>query len=400
MVGASTAKALSEAGVEGVCVLCGGASGMPSSSNDMTRIAGTTGACDVAAAAASVRAFRLLEERSGVAFWHNVGLLEVLPSRGESQGVSGVHRLLSRGLQYLSFQEFFGRRGFDTHLSEQDHGWMDPRGFVSACRALAEREGATWMHGNAHRMENADRPGGGYSICTREGQQVYAKIVVLALGAFAPLSPGLFDHCGAVPLETTMWGKCVYHARISAGSARNLAALPALWVWPADGVPAPAVSYSGSKAGTYFYLFPPVLYPDGHHYIKIGHSPFDPIISTLGRAAESVETADTWLPPKAEQVHSWFSGAKADTSTAIGRDVVQCVQRSEEFFVNVLGRLFTADVEGGHIATCVTAKSRTGDPLLAEIAPGLFHQTGCNGSGATAALKWGEDAARLVRQAL
>lgn len=29
--------------------------------------------------------------------------------------------------------------------------------------------------------------------------------------------------------------------------------------------------------------------------------------------------------------------------------------------------------------------------LLAEIAPGLFHQTGCNGSGATAALKWGED---------
>ena len=30
----------------------------------------------------------------------------------------------------------------------------------------------------------------------------------------------------------------------------------------------------------YFYLFPPVRYADGRHYIKIGHSPFDPVIAS------------------------------------------------------------------------------------------------------------------------
>ena len=29
------------------------------------------------------------------------------------------------------------------------------------------------------------------------------------------------------------------------------------------------------------YFFPPLRYDDGHWYIKIGHSPFDPLIADL-----------------------------------------------------------------------------------------------------------------------
>ena len=72
----------------------------------------------------------------------------------------------------------------------------------------------------------------------------------MALGAFAELIPGLTEGCGATPLETLMWGKVLYHARISDGSAAELASMPPFYVKPVEGsVPAPVVSYSGSKAG-------------------------------------------------------------------------------------------------------------------------------------------------------
>ena len=41
------------------------------------------------------------------------------------------------------------------------------------------------------------------------------------------------------------------------------------------------MSYNGVKKGTYVYFFPPLRYDDGHWYIKIGHSPFDPLIADL-----------------------------------------------------------------------------------------------------------------------
>ena len=65
-------------------------------------------------------------------------------------------------------------------------------------------------------------------------------------------------------------------------------------------------------------------------------------------------------------------------------------------------RALLADCEfdGGHMTTCVTAKSSTGGRLLGEIAPGLIHQTGCNGAGAAASLAWGEETAGLAREVL
>ena len=96
-----------------------------------------------------------------------------------------------------------------------------------------------------------------------------------------------------------------------------------------------------------------------------------------------------------------LSHVGADASTAVGRDVVACVADSERFFAGVL-RTLLADCEfdGGHMTTCVTVKSSTGGRLLGEIAPGLIHQTGCNGAGAAASLAWGEETAGLVREVL
>ena len=67
-----------------------------------------------------------------------------------------------------------------------------------------------------------------------------------------------------------------------------------------------------------------------------------------------------------------------------------------DFFKDVLGRLLPSAefVDGaGFATTCVTCKSRSGERLLAELAPGLIQQTGCNGGGATAAVAWGAEVA-------
>ena len=203
-------------------------------------------------------------------------------------------------------------------------------------------------------------------------------------------------------------------------------------IHPADGtVPAPTVSYAGKKAGMYIYAFPPVMYDDGHYYLKIGHSPYDPIIARLGTSSSGsgggsggsgggvgggsggsgsgdspLRSGDPHAPalqPTAEQIGAWYAGAAADVSTSLGREVVECVNASEDFFETVLRRLYaTAEWEpsGSYMTTCVTAKSPTGERLLEEIAPGVVQQTGCNGAGAAASLAWGEEVAEMVRGVL
>ena len=386
MVGTATAMHLAQAGVDGVRVVCGRASGVPSSSDDASRLIGTGGAADDA----SVRQFGALEARSGARFWHDCGLLEVSPSkRGDAASLprgDGTARelLRERGVrqQHLDLGAFFDARGFDTVYTERGRGWLDPRALTRAARGAAEAAGAEWHDGRVDSVE-PDPRGGGFVVSTRErGAVARARCVVLALGAFAPLLGG-DDERGArpplgaaVPLETLMWGKTLYHARLSERSAEQLAGMPPLLVHPADGaVPAPAVSYEGAKAGMYFYIFPPVRYADGFAYLKIGHSPYDPIIAALGTdgGGDGGGGAPA-APPTAEQIGAWFAGVKADASTAVGRDVVACVADSERFFAGVL-RTLLADCEfdGGHMTTCVTAKSSTGGRLLGEIAPRRPH---------------------------
>lgn len=156
-------------------------------------------------------------------------------------------------------------------------------------------------------------------------------------------------------------------------------------------------------AGSYFYVFPPVRYEDGGHYLKIGHSPYDPVISSLGGGGGESGVGGDAAPapaPTEAQVAAWFAGAAADAATPLGREVAEITARSAAFFEGVLGKLVAADWEGGYATNCVTAKSGTGKRLLGELAPGLFHQTGCNGAGAAAALAWGGEVAEAVAGAL
>lgn len=197
MVGTATALHLADKGMHGVSVLCGRAAKVPSSSNDVSRLVGTGGAADEK----SVRQFRSLEERSGVGFWSDCGLLEVTVADGVAREVPSQYQEL------LRLDSFFDERGLHARMVERGRGWIDPRALTRAGRVVAERGGAQWTDGVA---ASITRGSDDLIVATREGFTVHADAVVLALGAFAPLAPSLTTKLSAVPLPTTMWGKTLY----------------------------------------------------------------------------------------------------------------------------------------------------------------------------------------------
>ena len=199
MVGTATALNLADKGIHGVSVVCGRAANIPSSSNDVSRLVGTGGAADEI----SVRQFRDLEERSGVGFWSDCGLLEV------DVADAAALQVPSQLQEHLRLDSFFDERGLRARMFEHGRGWIDPRALTRAGRVVAERSGAQWIDGEASSITRGS-DGSGLIVSTREGSTVHADVVVLALGAFAPHTPSLTAGLSAVPLRTLMWGKTLY----------------------------------------------------------------------------------------------------------------------------------------------------------------------------------------------
>ena len=100
------------------------------------------------------------------------------------------------------------------------------------------------------------------------------------------------------------------------------------------------VSYNGKKSGDYVYGFPPIQYPDGKWRIKVGHSPVDPIIGRLGKTEDDPNFDKLDYAPSKEQVRAWYAGSSNDQKSPIVDDVKRRIQESEEFFDDILKRLF------------------------------------------------------------
>ena len=97
-----------------------------------------------------------------------------------------------------------------------------------------------------------------------------------------------------------------------------------------NNMPAVVTSYqSGSLDGT--YILPPILYPDGHHYLKLGHHDhFERTIETL------------------EELEDWYRAGGGDE---------EAVQELTSFITSFVPGLQIEEVKGG---CCVTSKTKEG----------------------------------------
>jgi sarcosine oxidase len=210
-------------------------------------------------------------------------------------------------------------------------GVIDPRRMRDAQEHLAEAAGAIVI-----RSAVVGRAGAALSLA--DESRLSAGHVVLAPGAYAAV-PGL----GLPRLRMTAYLRTVLFVEVSASAAAALmqAGMPSLIWQPED-------------QGHDLYLLPPLRYPNGRHYLKIGGE-------GAGPTAES-----------AADLTDWFRSA--------GRVEIGAG------FARILNRLMP-DLQplSTHTGACAVSYTATGYPMIGRLSREVTLLTGGNGAGAKCA---------------
>ncbi|MFN8524403.1 MAG: FAD-binding oxidoreductase [Chloroflexota bacterium] len=302
----------------------------------------------------SIGRYAEIEAQSGVSFHREVGMLAVALGGAESH-VDGYARTgdalgvrfdrlndadLARRFPFLSFGA-----GATGAFEPSRAGHISPRRLVAAQSVAAERHGATLIREAAHRVCVQD---GGVEITTASGQTVQAERALVATGGFANVHEVL-----PRPLDVEVKGRTVVLAEISDSLLGRLAEMPSLIV-------------RGNRALGDPYILPPIRYPDGRHYIKLGTGELGPRLQTL------------------DELGDWFrsTGGTADRSLLT------------EAVITIVPDTRGAPI---HTDTCVVTATASGHPYVDEVVIGrLYVAVGGNGKAAKSSDEIGRLAGALA----
>ncbi len=264
------------------------------------------------------------------------------------QARDGLHvhaPLFDRDGMRARFPYFAFEEGLSGIYEPEGAGVVDPRAFVAAETRLAEMAGAALI---AEEVVAIDAEGEGQVVTTRSGRKLACGRVLVAAGGFS-LSERLLPRA----LDLTVKARTVHFAEVSEADLARFAGMPSLIRWAEE------------QADSY-YMLPPVLYPDGRHYIKIGGDPFD-----------------VDLPDEAS-VRAWFRSEGSATAVAHLQRHLQTVLPD---FTPV----------STHAAPCVTTFSRHGNPYIGWVDEGRVAvvTAGC-GQAAKSADEIGRLAALMI----
>ena len=293
----------------------------------------------------SIARYPDLEARSGRSIFRETGALMAGPRSGQMAGFTDAFRAVADTLddppERLDAGAVRARFGFDlpadsmASFEARQGGWIDPRAMRDAQQALATRAGARLCPKAATTRQ-------GRVVTLADGTRISAGHVVLATGPHAA-SDGLLPR---VP-KMRVWARTVAFARISEAEGERLAGMPTLiWVpegWDHD-----------------LYLLPPVRYPDGRLYLKIGGQTDSPLIAS------------------AAEMRDWFRGP-GDAAVAVRlmaalRDLMPELQ-----------------IEAETRGPCAVVWTETGLPYVDAAEDGVTILCGGNG----AAAKCGDELGRL-----
>lgn len=152
-------------------------------------------------------------------------------------------------------------------------GYISPRGLVAAQTALAAEGGAALLRDVADTLRPVS---GGIEIATMGGDTVIAEKVIVATGAFTQ-AWGLTQK----NLNLKVYGRTVVLARIEDAMLGEFKGMPTMIHCESDA-----------------YILPPIRYPDGYRYLKLGN----------GSDRMSV----------CRHVRNWTAGSRAQGRRAIG----------------------------------------------------------------------------------
>ncbi len=218
----------------------------------------------------SIARYGEIAAESGVDFYEEVGCLIVGPKRGGRDPyvgqVESAARQLGVSIEMLSDAALKARfRYFDFGdncegvYEEKNAGYVNPRRLVEAQSILAEKAGASVIRRTAVSV----RQEGGLAIVTTDDGSVYsAERVLIAAGGFS-INENLLPR----PIDLKVYGRTVAFFEIPDEELDAYAGMPSLIHQPDDPI-------------DHIYLLPPVRYPDGKTYLKIGGDPDDLLLET------------------------------------------------------------------------------------------------------------------------
>ncbi|MQB21728.1 FAD-dependent oxidoreductase [Agrobacterium tumefaciens] len=271
----------------------------------------------------SIERYAEIEQKSGIRFYHEVGCLFT----GNGNGLGGDYvsgAMGSKDALGLTVETYepdaLSSRFPMFSLPGDHHGWFEPhnagyvnpRALVKAQITIAEQQGASILRQTVVKVFDG---GSGVEIETSEGHRYTAERVIVAAGGFTNMADIL-----PVKVDMTATGRTIAFFELNEEKQEAFAGMPSTIVLAAS-------------EDDIVYILPPVRYPDGKVYLKIGGE------SEKGR----LETLD--------QAVQWFH------SDGTASEVDFLVRRAIELMPALAGCPVTS-------GSCVASITRTGYPYI------------------------------------
>ncbi|MCA9872795.1 MAG: FAD-binding oxidoreductase [Anaerolineales bacterium] len=302
--------------------------------------------------------YAYLEKTSGVQFYWPVGGLYVAPHGTDADYLQTVAAIGQRySLDFTLFatpaelKQADDRLQFpaDCHglLEPPPAGYINPRGLLQAQITIAAQQGARVV---AETVTAVTPHAQVVEVTTETGRVLLADKVLIAAGAFA--------NCYELlprKLDLRVKSETILLARLSEAEAARLHDLPTVLYQ----IESPDIDS--------IYLLPPIVYPDGRAYLKMGCN----------------TAADSWLPDL-EAMRAWMIAGESAIMEAPMRAALEAM-------------IPGLQAEAYETHRCLVAYTAHGKPYVDQLTERVYVATGGNGSSAKCSDTLGWLAANLMQ---
>ncbi|WAR01007.1 hypothetical protein MAR_025379, partial [Mya arenaria] len=220
---------------------------------------------------ATIERFPDIEDQAGFKFYYEVGSLNIGQACvcfNGKRSQDSVRKLENADMK-KQFPYLVMNKTDRGELETQNAGYINPRALVAAQKIIALRAGCTIIDDIA---VSVDRVLAGtmyhMSVRTEGGRTILARRVLLATGGFSTFRDLLPTSAGYP--DQYVKPTCVSLLKVSADTASRFRAMPCvLYKGEGDGRWMKATT-DGTGRLIDFYMLPPIRYPDGCYYIKLG----------------------------------------------------------------------------------------------------------------------------------
>ncbi|XP_064106398.1 monomeric sarcosine oxidase-like [Macrobrachium nipponense] len=309
----------------------------------------------------SVARYRQIEDLSGIKFYHEVGYLHATPDPAEFHELMECCRRQDLKAQDVThnwkdlFPYFNLPEDSFVFWEKSSAGHLSPRNLVAAQQKVATKNGAVVLNAVVSTIVPSSGGSHRWEIVTDCNRTILGQNVLVAVGGSASLRP-LFRHVakGLQP-HLQLRTQTVTFLRIGEAEADRLRDMPTFFT---------NNTFENLDGA---YGLPPIKYPDGHWYLKIGHNrQYENKISTQSEISE------------------WYAHTRGHP---------EGVPKLGEFLKSLLPGLKVEAVSGDG---CITSHTPNEEPFIDVIAEGFGVALGGNRWAAKSSDEIGRLAARLV----